>query len=238
METTSPPPAFEQQLQRLNLHLSAGMVDQLRLYLERLLATNRRMNLTAVVDTDEAWMRLIADSLSLLPYLGQPDMVADIGSGGGLPGIPLAVARPGVAFTLMEATGKKARFLDEVKRELRLSNVQVRAERAETLGRQPEHRGRYDVVTGRAVGPLRIFLELAVPLLRLGGTLLTPKGKHVDEEIAGAHNALAALGARLVAVHHPLPEQENPSVVVEVRQEEPTADKYPRRPGMPKKRPL
>lgn len=211
-------------------------LDRFQMHLDRLYEANQQFNLTAVRDADEAWVRHIFDSLTLLPLLASLDAgarVADVGSGGGAPGLPLAIAMPELSFTLIESTGKKAEFLKETASALRLENVRVVKERAEVVGADRDHRETYGAVTARALGPLRVALELTTPLLKVGGLGLFIKGAKADEEIAGAKTALRELRTAVIEV------VQTPTgriVVVEKRQ--PAPRKYPRRPGEPKRAPL
>ncbi|MFO0555812.1 MAG: 16S rRNA (guanine(527)-N(7))-methyltransferase RsmG [Polyangiaceae bacterium] len=170
------------------------MLAPLAEYLGRLLATNERMNLTAVTEPKEAWVRHVADALSLLPHLGGLDAssrVADVGSGGGVPGIPLAIARPELQFTLIEATQKKATFLREAVADLGLTNVDVLPERAESLAKLPLHRGRYNVVIARAVAKIAELVDWTAPLVAPGGRELFIKGERAPDELAAAKKTLA-----------------------------------------------
>lgn len=223
----------------LGVDLEDGDEVRLREYLRLLLEENRRVNLTAIRDPEEAWRRHILDGLSLVGPLvsfasdDRPLRVADLGSGGGVPGLVLACVLPGVEFTLIEATGKKARFLEQAAAALGVGNVSVVAERAETIGRAAAHRGRFDVVLARAVGPLRVLLELAMPLLRDGGVLLAVKGARASEEVAASRKALHALHAVVTSMRR----TETGTIVV-VEKSRPTPKKYPRSPGVPSSRPL
>src|SRR4051812_34603956 len=175
--------------------LEGALQEQLARYLDTLLATNEAFNLTAVTDRDEAWIRHIADSLSLVPALRDlpaESAIVDVGSGGGLPGLPLAIALPQLRFTLLESTGKKAGFLEEATRTLGLTNVQVVCDRAETFG-QGKGRERFAVATSRAVSPLRVLLELTLPLVKISGFSLAIKGGRARDEIADARRALGLL---------------------------------------------
>ena len=148
-----PPEMFFEQIRALDITFDEGDVQRLGRYLALLLEANRHFNLTAVKDPGEAWMKHICDSLTLVPFIvsAGAHTVIDIGSGGGLPGAPLAIALPQMQFTLLEATGKKARFLQQTAAALDLSNVSVINDRAETIGRDREHhREHYDIVTARA----------------------------------------------------------------------------------------
>lgn len=236
------PDVVARDLEVLQIALSGAQLAQLDRYLAHLLEVNTTMNLTAVRDVDEAWRRLIVDSLTALPGMPDPGTggtVIDIGTGAGLPGLPLAVALPGVRFTLLEATGKKARFVEEAAALLGLSNVTVLQERAETVGRQGAHRGRYDVAVSRAVGPMSVVLEYSLPLVKVGGRVLAMKGPKAERELDDASDALARLGAGEVAVIDAYPESfENDLVIVSVFKDQPTPQEYPRVPGLPRKLPL
>lgn len=236
MTDRTPPSAFYDSARSLGLELGPRQVALLGTYLEQLLEATQRFNLTSVTDPDAAWIRHILDSLTLTPYLAQAEHVADVGSGGGLPGIPLAIAAPTLSFSLIEATRKKVVFLEEVKNRLHLSNLLIVPGRAEVLGHELAFREKYDLVIGRAVGSLSVFLELAAPLAKLGGNILAMKGRKAEEEVHAAAAALEKLGCRVVTQHRPLDMQE--SIIVEIAKVASTPDAYPRRPGLPKKRPL
>lgn len=237
-----PPPSAEvlASIAHLGVHLEPGDESRLRTYLQLLLEENRRVNLTAIRDPGEAWRRHVLDGLSLVGPLSSvassgrgPVQVVDLGSGGGVPGLVLACVMPEVRFTLVEATGKKARFLERAAGALSLENVAIAAERAEALGQDPAHRGRYDAVLARAVGPLRVLLELAIPLARDRGVLLAVKGAKAQEEIEAARKALHALHAIVVGT-----QATETGTIVVVEKSRPTPHRYPRAPGVPSSRPL
>ncbi|MET0287553.1 MAG: 16S rRNA (guanine(527)-N(7))-methyltransferase RsmG [Polyangiales bacterium] len=208
-------------------------MDPQRRYLELLLEANQAFNLTAITDPAEAWTKHIEDSLSLLPELtGVTGKVVDIGSGGGLPAIPLAIARPDLKFTLVESTAKKARFLADTARALSLSNVRVESERAESLGQGPL-RASFDVATSRACARLPVLLELCIPLLKVGGRKLAIKGEQAALELDEATRALQLLHAKLVSSR-----RTETGTVLRIDKHAETARKYPRRAGEPKRTPL
>lgn len=188
-----PPPAFIDAAADLGLTLEAAQLRALGDYLARLLAMNTQMNLTAIVEPDEAWMRHVLDALALVPHLGAGKRIVDVGSGGGVPGIPLAIACPDRALTLVDSTQKKVTFLAEVSRALGLGNVVARAGRAEVLGVGPLA-GVFDVVTARAVARLAVLVPLLAPFAAPRGKLLLIKGQKADEELTEAAPALAAAG--------------------------------------------
>ena len=230
------PAEFLEGLSQLQIELEEGELERLGRYLDLLFEANAVMNLTGIRERDVAWNRHVLDSLSLVPVIeaAGAERVLDLGSGGGLPGLPLAVTMPGVHFLLLEATGKKARFLEEAASGIDCANVEVLDERAEVIG-EPGcvHRACYDVVVARAVGPMPVLLELAMPLVRVGGLLLAIKGERAGEELKEAAEALDVLNSRVI-------DQRRTStgtiVVVEKIRETP-AD-YPRRSGEPRRQPI
>ena len=158
----------------------------------------------------------------------------DVGSGGGLPGIPLAIAMPDATFALLEATGKKAAFLADVVEELGLDNVTIIAERAETVGKPDGgFRDAADAVIARAVGPLCVLLELTLPLARVGGLVLAIKGRRAEEELVEAEVALRVLKGERVSC-----ERSETGTVVAIRKIGETPRRFPRRPGEPKRSPI
>jgi 16S rRNA (guanine527-N7)-methyltransferase len=218
------------------IELEPGDADRLRGYLQALVDANERFNLTAVTEPAQAWVRHVQDSLTLVPFIASAEArtVIDVGSGGGLPGMPLAIVMPDVRFTLLEATGKKAAFLRETAAALGLANVAVVNERAETAGQDHHaHRARYDVAVSRAVGRLNVLAELTVPFAREGGTVLCIKGEKAAEEVAEAKQALYHLHAQVVdQVRTPT------GTVVVIEKTRATPRTYPRLPGEPKRKPI
>jgi 16S rRNA (guanine527-N7)-methyltransferase len=187
------PEGLGARLAAAGISAGAATLAQLGDYLARMLAMNEQMNLTAIKDAEGAWERHGLDALTLLPLLAEVPAGArlvDIGSGGGIPGIPLAIARPDLGITLVESTQKKAAFLAAVSRAMGLANVSVHAERAEQLLRGPL-RGAFDVVTARAVARLDALVPLTVPFVRPGGLVLLVKGQRAEEELAEAASVLA-----------------------------------------------
>lgn len=237
-QALTPPADFQSRCADLGLDLAPTAITQLGQYLHQLLETNRKFNLTAIRDPTDAWHRHILESLTLLPHLADAKHVIDIGSGGGAPGLPLAIARPDIHITLVEATGKKARFLTDTAAALDLPNTTVLADRAETLAQASDHREQHDVALARAVGPMRVLLELTLPFVRVGGRLLALKGETIESELRDAGDALMILGAGDIGFHDALPDSDDPAVIVQVAKDRPTPPEFPRRPGIPKQDPL
>ena len=212
--------------------------EKLGRYIELLLEANQVMNLTRIADRAAAEVQHVGDALTLLPFLPAGEMtLADVGSGGGVPGIPLAIARPDAEVVLLESTKKKAVFLERTAGALELANVRVVGERAEEAA-SGKLRDACDVVTARAVGAMVFVAEWCLPLVRKGGKLLAMKGAKISEELPAAERAIRLLNGGKAIVHKvELPGAEN-HVIVEVVKMGRTDAKYPRDPSVAKGKPL
>ncbi len=230
--------------ERLGLKLTAAQVEAFRRYREMLVAWNRRFNLTAITDDEGIQVRHFLDSLSCLPVMEargglEGRRLVDVGTGAGFPGLPLKIVRPAMQLTLVEATRKKTDFLRAVINELGLEGVEVLHARAERVGREPRHRERYDWALARAVAEMRILAEYLLPLVRVGGYALAQKGEQAPAEVQRAEQALALLGGEVERLEPvALPGVAEERYLVVVRKVAATPDRYPRREGMPAKRPL
>lgn len=201
----APPSSFTDDAASLGVAFEPGDVERLGRFLALLLDANARTNLTAITDPAQAWSRHILDAVSLVPVLASIEpgpgsealSVIDIGSGGGVPALPLAIVMPEVRLTLVEATGKKVAFLNHVIATLGLTNARVLQDRAERIGQDHKaHRERYDAATARALGHLAIVTELCGPLVRPGGYVVAVKGAKAEQELAESAKALGVIGLR------------------------------------------
>jgi 16S rRNA (guanine527-N7)-methyltransferase len=220
--------------------LPAGFAAMAERYVALLLTANARVNLTRIVAPADVARLHLLDTLAALPIIDALGgrRALDLGSGGGVPGIILAIARPDVAWTLVDSVRKKADALRAFASSLALGNVTVVAERAEVLGRDAAHREQYDLVTARACAALPVLAEYALPLLAPSGSLLAWKGSIADDELAGGRSAAAALGGGTPAVRTSGIGALGDHRLVVVPKMSPTPDRYPRRPGEPGRRPL
>jgi 16S rRNA (guanine527-N7)-methyltransferase len=212
------------------------------MYADELIAWNQHTNLTAITDPEAIEARHFLDSLScLLVIKNRPPglRVIDIGTGAGFPGLPLKIVCPGLALTLVEATGKKVDFLNHIIAALKLERVTVLNARAEALGQDQAHRERYDWVLARAVAGMRTLAEYLLPLCKIGGNCLAQKGENAHQEAADAQAVIQLLGGRLRQLTPvELPTVAETHYLVDMYKVAATPSQYPRRPGIPAKRPL
>ena len=224
--------------------LSAAQLEAFELYRRELLEWNGRVNLTAVTDPDAVEVRHFVDSLACLPAIedllaGGAARLVDVGSGAGFPGLPLKLARPELELTLLDSVGKKTAFLSHLVERLGLRGVRVLTGRAEELGRDASHRERYDVAVARALASLPVLLELCLPLVRVGGRLVASRRGDLAAQQREAGRAARELGGRF---RPPLPVDLGPGLqgygLVLVDKAARTPERYPRRTGVPARRPL
>lgn len=217
-------------------------------YVSLTLEANQRLNLTAVRDAESFWVRHIEDSLlaaeaitALAPQASADGRLLDVGSGAGAPGVILAAVWPECRITLLEATAKKAAFLQETVQALGLANITVVNDRAENYGCEPDAREQFDLVTARAVAPMAVLAELTLPFVSVGGALAAIKSDAVEEEWTAARSSVEILGGRAPeAAPGPQYRRSDGCVcrVVHIPKIASTPEKYPRRPGVPVRRPL
>jgi 16S rRNA (guanine527-N7)-methyltransferase len=225
----------------LGISLSGEQLHAFRTYEDLLLEWNRRINLTAITGREDVRVKHFLDSLSCRKVLTpQPGIrIIDIGTGAGFPGVPLKILYPDIRLTLVDSVGKKTDFCRRLVDRLGLENVTVIHARAEEVGRDPEHRGAYQWALARAVADLSVLAEYLLPLVTVGGRILAQKGAGGPAEVRSASKALNILGG---AVEHVEP-VDVPGIaetrhLIVIRKSAATPEQYPRRTGVPSKRPL
>jgi 16S rRNA (guanine527-N7)-methyltransferase len=223
------------------IRLTNSQLAALAQYEQELLDWNARFNLTSIVNPDQVRLKHFLDSFScMLALRGTPaKKVIDVGSGAGFPGLPMKIILPQMQLTLVESVGKKASFCQHIVNTLGLEGVSVIQERAEVVGQQPEHREQYDWAVARAVAILPVLMEFLLPLVRVGGAVLAMKGASAPAETQTGERAISVLGGHLkslIPVALPAVAEERYLVVIEKIAATPSG--YPRRVGVPAKKPL
>ncbi len=231
-------PSLAEEARSFGLELSPTQLDALESYYRELMAWNERVNLTAITERDHVMVKHFLDSLSVAPLLAPASALIDIGAGAGLPGLPLKIALPDLRLTLVDATRKKVDFLNHIIATLGLDETRAVQARAEDLGREPAYREQYDFAVARAVADLPVLAEYALPLVKVGGAVIAQKGIAITEELERAKRAIGVLGGRVGDVRVvQLPGLE-PRHLVVVEKIAPTPPGYPRRAGLPERKPI
>jgi 16S rRNA (guanine527-N7)-methyltransferase len=229
---------------KLGLPLSREQVRQFEEYHDEMLDWNQRVNLTAITNPEEVQVRHFLDSLTIYPILETTQLnedlnILDVGTGAGFPGIPLKIAIPDIKLTLIEATAKKTEFLNYIISLLGLKDVKIITGRAEEVAHMTKYRAGFTIVISRAVAQLAVLAELTLAFCPTGGIVIAPKKGDVLKEVEEALKAIGTLGGSLREVRLvELDELIDDRYLVIIDKMSPTPDKYPRRPGIPEKRPI
>lgn len=234
---------LSQQARAFGLELTPSQEEAFERYYHLLVEWNRRFNLTALTAYTDVVIKHFLDSLSAAPLLTARGVagkaLVDIGTGAGFPGAPLAIAFPELRVTLLEATGKKVLFLEELARTLGLANVTAIKARAEELAHHPRYREQYDFATARAVAPMRTLVEYSLPFVRVGGLFIAYKAVEAEEETRAAQSGIERLGGRVrEIIPVKLADLADVRHLVVVDKITLTPPLFPRQRGLPVKKPL
>lgn len=231
---------FINALKEKGIELSTKQISQFKTYHKLLVEWNEKINLTAVTELEEVYLKHFYDSITPLFYaeIEEDASLCDVGAGAGFPSIPMKIIRPDLKITIVDSLNKRITFLNELTSVLGLDKIHLVHDRAETFG-QHQARHMFDVVTARAVAQLNVLAELCLPLVRTGGQFIVMKGKKAPEELEESKFALDLLGGELSRVYElSLPQEESDRYIITIDKKRKTPKKYPRKPGTPNKSPL
>jgi 16S rRNA (guanine527-N7)-methyltransferase len=240
---------LEEGCRQLGVPLTAAQLTQFALYYHELITWNQKFNLTGITELQEVQTKHFLDSIVSLPLLAeelaetlppsQARRCIDVGTGAGLPGIPLKLVAPLLHWTLLDGTGKKITFLRHVSEQLGLTGVDIVQGRAEEIGRNNAFRAKFDIVTARAVAPLSTLIEYLLPLVALNGLVMIYKGAGTPQEFIEARKAIQLLGGETVRVAPiQVPFLEEQRFIVLIKKVRPTPNLYPRGQGLARKKPI
>ena len=224
---------------KLGITLSEIQLKQFYNYMNLLMEWNKKINLTAITEPNEIILKHFVDSLTILKYISDGTRVVDVGTGAGFPGIPLKIYRQDTEITLLDSLQKRINFLDEVIRELNLEKIETIHSRVEDFGKDKKYREKFDIATSRAVANLATLSEYLLPLVKVGGKVISMKGSLIEEELENSKNAIKILGGKIEKVDEfNLPNSDISRNIVLIDKIKETPNKYPRKAGEPSKKPL
>lgn len=224
---------------KLGINLSEIQLKQFYNYMNLLIEWNKKINLTAITEPDEIILKHFVDSLTISKYISDGTKVVDVGTGAGFPGIPLKIVRQEIDITLLDSLQKRINFLDEVINELNLEKITTVHSRVEDFGKNKEYREKFDIATSRAVANLSTLSEYLLPLVKVGGKVISMKGSLIQEELENSKNAIKILGGQIEKVDEfDLPNSDISRNIVLIDKIKNTPNRYPRKAGEPSKKPL
>jgi len=234
------PEEFQVELEKLGLPLSEFQMEQFATYFELLVEWNQKMNLTAITELQEVYLKHFYDSITLAfsDTFEPQGKLCDVGSGAGFPSIPLKIVFPDLEITIVDSLNKRITFLSTLVEALELKGVSLYHDRAETFGQNKEYRESFDFVTARAVARLNVLTELCVPLVKKEGYFFALKAAKSDEELVEAKPAIALLGGKLIQAEDVSLPNGDTRHIITIQKKKETPKKYPRKPGLPNKQPL
>lgn len=232
---------FEEMLNAKGFNLTPIQLEQYHTYYELLIEWNEKINLTAITDQDEVYLKHFYDSVtpSFVYDFANVQSLCDVGAGAGFPSLPIKILFPHLKVSIVDSLRKRITFLETLVNTLNLKDVSLHHDRAETFGQTAEFRESFDVVTARAVARLNVLSELCLPLTKVNGNFIALKGAMGEEEVSESQKALNQLGAQINKVEAlKLPKEESKRYLVIIDKVKATPKKFPRKPGVPAKQPL
>lgn len=229
---------MKQRAEAINLKLEENVLEKFYKYAEMILEWNEKTNLTRILDLDEMITKHFIDSLTIYELV-KGKSVIDVGTGAGFPGIPLKIVDNNEKMLLLDSLNKRILFLNETINQLELNNIEVIHSRAEDAGTDKKYREKFDVATSRAVAPLNVLVEYLLPFVKVGGKCICMKGPEIEEELNLSKNAIRKLGGEIEKIEKfQLPFSDNTRTIIIISKKEKTKKEYPRKAGIPSKKPL
>ena len=234
---------FEEEMSKkskiLGVRFSVEQIEQFYKYMNLLIEWNEKMNLTAITEPKEIILKHFIDSITILKYIDDNSKLVDVGTGAGFPGVPLSIMNPTLKITLVDSLNKRLIFLQEVVKELNLKNIEIVHARAEEFGQNKNYREKFDIATSRAVANLATLSEYLVPLVKIGGKIISMKASNAQEEINDAQKAIEVLGGKIEKIEEfDLPESDIGRTIIIIDKNKCTPAIYPRKAGTPAKEPI
>ncbi len=232
---------FTSMLEEKGISLSPTQLKQFETYYRLLVEWNEKMNLTAITEKPEVYLKHFYDSISAAFYFDftKEYSICDVGAGAGFPSIPLKICFPNLKISIVDSLQKRITFLNELSKGLQLDNVTFYHDRAETFGQKGEIRESFDIVMARAVARMSVLSELCLPLVKVNGTFIAMKAASVSDELEDGKKAITTLGGTVKEVHHfLLPIENSDRNIVIIEKKKTTPKKYPRKPGTPNRSPI
>ena len=230
--------------QKMGINLHKEQIKKFSRFLELLVQWNQKINLTSLKTPKEIISKHFLDSISCIKAINkyiniEGISIIDIGTGAGFPGVPIKIVCPSISLSLLEARKKKTMFLKKIREEMSFRQVKILNGRAEAFGKCPDYREKYDIAISRAVAPLSILCEYCLPLVRVGGLFIAQKGRSYNKETNKALKAVQLLGGELIGVENVLiPFINQKRYLLVIKKIKDTPLEYPRKVGLPQKRPL
>lgn len=235
------PELFIQELERRGINLNDKQIKQFDIYFRTLVEWNEKMNLTALTEQTDVYLKHFYDSITAAFHYDftKEVHICDVGAGAGFPSIPLKICFPHIHVTIVDSLQKRIVFLNQLATNLDIDNVAFYHDRAESFGKNSKFREKYDIVTARAVARMTVLSELCLPLTKKNGMFIAMKAAQTSEELKDAEAAIEVLGGKLNTVHtFTLPEEDSERSIITIDKKRKTPNKYPRKAGVPNKTPI
>lgn len=232
---------FQLECKKMNIDLNERQLQQFESYFNILVEWNEKINLTAITEKEEVYLKHFYDCLTAAKYFSfeGPLSLCDVGAGAGFPSLPLKIAFPHLKVTIVDSLNKRIQFLELIAVNLGLENVHFYHDRAEDFGQNKDHREQYDVVTARAVARMSVLSEFCLPLAKVNGYFVALKGANGEEELNEGKTAISTLGGKVQKVDSfILPIENSERTIISIKKVKTTPKKFPRKPGIPSKKPL